>query len=387
MADTERIGAELGGFRERVAELRAARALPTGDRAATLDSALMELEYVAGVLWPRLERLEAAHRSRSGPGPDGGRERQLLKTVFQRLPAAVVVTDAEGVVRRLNHAATRLLGLRAGYATGRPLSASFRHDARAVLRSHLAAVARGEGDRSLVAHLHQAGRTGVTLTAVRPSGERRSAVLCVLSATRAAVPAPRRPGPERRPDPPGDAARHTALLDLLDDLTTALLRGPGHGDGPVLARAAAVLAGRFADWVIADVTPPGGPARRALVLPPPGEESAAAAVAAQDPGRAPLIGEAAGTAACVLRVRPEDPGALGETGAGAPLLALVEGTSVLCVPLPAPAGSGGVLGVLTLVRAGDREPFALAEAAVMDRASRHLALALTAEEDGRHPAV
>ena len=88
-----------------------------------------------------------------------------------------------------------------------------------------------------------------------------------------------------------------------------------------------------------------------------------------------------------MRVRPEDPGALGETGAGAPLLALVEGTSVLCVPLPAPAGSGGVLGVLTLVRAGDREPFALAEAAVMDRASRHLALALTAEEDGRHPAV
>lgn len=420
MPDADEFGAELTGFRKRVAELRAARALPTGDRSATLDSALIELQYACDVLWPRYERLDAARRGEEGSG--GRRERQLLTTVFQRLPVAVAVTDADGVVRRINLAASRLFGMRAGYATGRSLTTSFRHDGRAVLRSHIAAVARGEGDRTVLADLLPGGRLRVTMTGVRPSGARQSAVLAVFQPESprsensqpgtAPVPAQR-----RRPDPVR-LVRHTTLMDLLDDVATALLTGRGAGGHDPLARACGVLHHRrFADWVIADAVTPGGAGQgqlaRAVVLSPSDGGAQATAVAAADPAAAPLIREAVGAGRCVLRASPEDPHDLGGDALdGAPLLPLLEASSLLCVPLALPPGprpetagetpretagetprettpretaaTGTVLGVLTLVRRGGRRAFELAEAAAADRISRHVALALaTAPEAPR----
>lgn len=183
------------------------------------------------------------------------------------------------------------------------------------------------------------------------------------------------------PPDPAEVSSRVELMDLVDDVTTALLSASGSGpagEGP-LERACAVLHGRFADWVIADrAVPGGGQLRRVAVLAPGSGPGAgdAAALAAQDPAGAPLISEAAGAGGSALQIRPEDAHALGEAGNGVPVLALTEASSLLCVPLRLP--SGAVLGVVTLLRAGGRRDFGLAEASAVERISRHIALALRA---------
>ncbi|MFD0382128.1 PAS domain-containing protein [Streptomyces stramineus] len=164
MAEAEELGTELAGFRRRVEELRTARALPSHERLSALDAALFELQHAADFLWPRYEALAASRDGGGGRGADG-QEQRLLRALFQRMPLAVALLDGESVVRRLNFAATQLFSMRAGFATGRTLTGSLRHDGRAAFRSHVAAVARGEGGRSLVVHLPGRSRA-------RPCGRR-----------------------------------------------------------------------------------------------------------------------------------------------------------------------------------------------------------------------
>lgn len=148
MAEGERVTAELTDFRRRVDELRAARALPSTERLSVLDAALLELQHVVDVILPRLER------GLPGERDNGARraadEQQLLRALFQRMPYAVALLGPDTVIRRLNFAGTRLFGMRAGYAAGRPLTASLAPEERAAFRSQVAAVSRNEGDRSLV---------------------------------------------------------------------------------------------------------------------------------------------------------------------------------------------------------------------------------------------
>ncbi|WP_320773359.1 PAS domain-containing protein [Streptomyces sp. CRN 30] len=372
MAQTDRtdaFGEELADFVHRVAELKAARSVPSRELPTVLDAAIFELDHVADRLWPWYERLSA---SRTPTGSTGDRqELRLLKEILQRLPLPVALVDRETVVRRTNPAAGALTGVRAGYATGRPLTGFLARADRAAFRTQAAAVARGEGDRSLTVHLQQrpAAPVRATLTALRPADEPRPVVLVVLQPA-----APRLPAAdvERPPSPVPDltgAARHAALLDLVDAMTTALLGGPADG---ALERAALVLHGRFADWVVGDVGE--GQLRRAVVLGPSLEE--AAAVAAQDPAACPLVVEVARGGSPELRVRPADPEAFGRDAAGAPVLVRADVTSLLCVALTAPDGRGR--GVLSLFRAGARPAFSLAEAHAVDMMSRHVALAVGA---------
>ncbi|MDX3228792.1 PAS domain-containing protein [Streptomyces sp. ME19-01-6] len=392
MSGAQEYSAELTDFRRRVAELQTARALPSHERLSVLDAALIELQHVADVLWPWYEELAAAARVPGGGRADP-REQQLLRALFQRLPIAAVLLDRDCVVRRMNFSATELFQTRAGYATGRPLTDSLRPDGRAVLRSQVAAVARGEGGRSLVVHLPGPGSGGalrVTLTALRPPGESHTAVLVTFqptgegAVTVAAPTAPDRAAGGRLPGArPGlDAVtRHAELLDLVDDMATALLDAALADSGPeaVLGRAAAVLHGRFADWVIADLCPdPGRPetARRVVALAPP--EAAgdrAASVAGQDPADAPLVAEAIRDGVSALRVQPHAPDAFGRDASSAPILIREEVTSLLCVPLRA-SPSEPVRGVLTLFRTGGRGAFEMAEAGVADRVCRHIAVAM-----------
>lgn len=379
MSGAQEYGAELADFRARVAELRAARALPSHERDSVLDAALVELHHVAEVLWPWYERLAAAD---PGPGRTDPEEQRLLRALFQRLPTAVALLDRDCVVRRMNASAAQLFRTRAGYAAGRPLTDSLRPDGRAVLRSQAAAVARGEGGRSLLVRLPGPGGGALraTLTALHPPDEPHPAVLAVFQ--------PTGPGEADRDQPStprpdlDEVTRHAELLDLVDDMTTALLAvaAPG-GDGPeaVLGRAAAVLHGRFADWVIVDVcADPARPGavRRVVTLGPPEAAGARAdSVAGQDPAGCPLVAEAIRDGAAALRVRPHDADAFGHDASGAPVLVREEVTSLLCVPLRA-APAAPVLGALTLFRTGGRGAFAMAEAGVVDRVSRHIALAL-----------
>ncbi|MGI3201162.1 hypothetical protein ACRJ4W_27295 [Streptomyces sp. GLT-R25] len=118
MAQTEEFGEELADFVRRVAELKAARSVPHDDLPTVLDTAIFELDHVAGQLWPWYERLTAT--GTAGTSSADRQEQQLLKGIFQRLPLPVALMDRETVVRRLNFAATNFTGVRAGYATGRP---------------------------------------------------------------------------------------------------------------------------------------------------------------------------------------------------------------------------------------------------------------------------
>ncbi|PGH47814.1 PAS domain-containing protein [Streptomyces sp. Ru87] len=410
MGESTEFGAELTDFRSRVEELKSARSLPPEDRMAALDTALFELQHAADVLLPRYEELATAGR---GGARREDPEVRLLRGLFQRLPLPVALTDRSTVVRRINVAAAEIFGMQAGYATGRALTGALSHDSRAAFRSQVAAVARGEGARSLVVRrLGESGLPGAaggalraTLTALRPPDEQRPAVLVVFQpiasseAERetARPPAPgRRTAPVRFPRPElAEVTRHAELMDLVDDMAAGLLSVPEGDTKAVLDVAAGLLHERFADWVIADLADGGGagggpgaagPARlrRAVVL--GSAPGSAAGLAALDPSDAPLVVEAVRDGVSALRVRPEDPDAFGRDASGAAVLVSARVTSLICVPLSAPGGAadgGGpgraappVLGALTLLRTGGRRAFEMAEAGAVNRMSRHLALAL-----------
>ena len=369
-----------------------------------LDAALFELQHVVDVLWPRYEELAAASRI-----PPGGRadphEQRLLRALFQRMPIPVVLLDRESVVRRMNFAATQLFNTRAGYATGRPLTSSLRRDGQAALRSQVAAVARGEGGRSLTVRLSQPGWDGslrVTLAALRPPGEPQPAVLAAfqpdrgapVAASSATLPVPRsaekddRGGREGREALDGafaqpdlaEVTRHAELLDLVDDMATALLRVTLAGSGPeeVLGRAAELLHARFADWVIADLATDGTGAPHRMVVLGPAEAAGerTASLAGQDPADCPLVADALDDGVSALRVSPPDANAFGRDATGAPVLVREEVTSLLCIPLRV-SPTSPVVGALTLFRTGGRSAFEMAEAGAADRLSRHIALALS----------
>ncbi|GAA3357781.1 hypothetical protein GCM10017744_029750 [Streptomyces antimycoticus] len=174
--------------------------------------------------------------------------------------------------------------------------------------------------------------------------------------------------------------RHAELLDLADDMAAALLRVALAGGGPeaVLARAAEVLHGRFADWVIADLAPesgPGAPRRVVALGPRDAVGDRTASLAEQDPADCPLVVDALSDGVSALRVSPADADAFGRDATGAPVLVREEVTSLLCIPLRASAAEP-VRGALTLFRTGGRGAFEMAEAGVADRISRHVALAM-----------
>lgn len=410
MTEAEGFGAELSAFRRRVDELRSARSLPEGEHLPTLDAALFELHHAAEVLWPRYEQLAAAGR-RSG-NRDEAHEQQVLRAIFQRLPVAVVLLDRDGVVRRLNVSATQLFGMRAGYAAGRPLSGSLTHEGRGAFSTQVAAVARGEGARSLrVDLLHAPGaedapasskqeagmRLRVTLTSLRPPQEPRTGVLAVFQpAVNGAAAGPVITGVQpaesaaaAAPDL-GEISRHTELLDLIDDLVSELLVAERKPD-VIAARAAAVLHERFADWVVVDLHSENERLRRSVVLGPDG--AARDALEEQDPSTAPLVTDAVVNGVSTLQSRPEEPEAFGTDSAGAAMLVRTEAGSLICVPLtraahtddePQPDGQDSgpgpgprlTRGALTLFRTGGGRAFELAEAEAVGRMARHIALAL-----------
>ncbi|WP_420036607.1 PAS domain-containing protein [Streptomyces sp. cg28] len=373
MARMEEFGEELADFVRRIGELKAARSVPTDDLPAVLDAALFELDHAVAKLWPWYEQLTTEGSGSGGrPAAADRQELQLLRAVFQRLPLPVALVDRECVVRRLNFAATNFTGVRAGYASGRPLTGLLAHADRAAFRSQVAAVARGEGDRGMTVHLQQSAHEPVraTLTGLRPGNEPRTTVLVLLQpADDGSVPV--RHGEDSPVPDLAETSRHQVVVDLLDVMSRELLGAPAGDPAEVLRRAARVLHARFADWVVADA----GAARltRACVL--GADDAAVRDIAAQDPATAPLVVEAARGGAPALLVRPEDPLALGPDASGAPVLVRADVTSLLCVPL-IPSPGEPVQGVLTLFRSAGRPAFSMAEAQALDVMSRHIALAM-----------
>ncbi|KOG85318.1 hypothetical protein ADK38_37360, partial [Streptomyces varsoviensis] len=178
-----------------------------------------------------------------------------------------------------------------------------------------------------------------------------------------------------------EVVRHAELMDLLDAMATALLARRADGPAELLERVARVLQGRFADWVVADLND-AGTLRRLVVLGPAQAEGLRAAMADGDPADCPLVVEATAAGTSALQVQPDDPELFGRDGEGAALLVRAEVTSLVCVPLRT-GPTTPVRGALTLLRSGGRHAFEMAEAGVVDRISRHVALALAAAEPAR----
>ena len=372
MRQGEEFGEQLADFVRRVTELKSARSVARDELPAVLDAAIFELDHAVEQLWPWYERLTADRADPPGPSPADRQEQELLRAIFQRLPLPVALMDRETVVRRLNFAATTFCGVRAGYATGRPLAGLLAHADRAAFRSQAAAVARGEGDRSLTVRLQQRPSAPVraTLTALRPGNEPRTAVLVVLQPSAERPPPGGAGSPHAVPDLT-EATRHAAVLDIVDAMARRLLSAPPGDPEEVLRRAAQVLGQRFADWVVAD----SGAVRlsRVAVLGP--DPQLVKGLLEQDPTGCQLVMEAARGGSTALQVRPEDPEVFGRDTAGAPVLVSADVTSLVCVPLTSESG-GTVLGVITLFRSGARLAFSMAEAQALDMMARHVALAL-----------
>ncbi|MDK1472119.1 PAS domain-containing protein [Streptomyces sp. 549] len=320
-------------------------------------------------------------------------DHELLRAVFQRFPLPVVLLDRDAVVRRLNEAAAGLFGMREGYASGRGLTGALAHAERAAFRSQVAAVARDEGGRSLTVRLlrppgprHWAGlELRTTLTPLRPPREPHVSVVAVFQQGSSASPEGRAPVPSRAASPAADTAgsitRHTEMMDVVDDMTAALLSAPS-ADG-VVDSAGAVLHPALADWVIVDLAAqPGGreqdSAGRRAVFTGGGHEELRRAVASMRPEDSPVVETAMRKGAETLQAHPENADVLGRTADGTPLLERADVSSLLCVPLRA-GREAPVIGALTLLRCGARRPFELAEAGAVDRIARHVVLAL----DGR----
>src|SRR5690242_18556591 len=105
------IDRQLDAFRRRLGELRSG---PPGPPSAEerLETALAELDLAEEELQVCLEELESTRQA--VPHPDGD-ESRLLARAFAGLPVAVFLMNGDGSIRRVNHAASELLGFSESY--------------------------------------------------------------------------------------------------------------------------------------------------------------------------------------------------------------------------------------------------------------------------------
>ncbi|MGQ4489868.1 PAS domain-containing protein [Streptomyces sp. SAS_281] len=348
----------------RARELRAARDHPPAEYPVLLDAALAELDHA----------IEALRRSENPQGtprrPGAKAAPHPFKAIFDQLPWPVVLTDRQTVVRRLNRAAAELAGLHPGYAVGRPLAALLRPADRAALRAHAAAVAAGEGGRSLPVRLPGLpdGPLYATLTGIdTPEGRGRD-VLLVL----APAPAPRTAARTGDRAGPSSAVRQAELTGLLDRTARALLeREPS---AAALGAVAGLLRDGLADWALLDLGPPDAPVRLAVHGPPvPDDEGLEKAFLRQDPRACPVAVEVMASGEAVVEQPTDDLDRLGADESGAPLMVRADVTALLSVALTASGGTT-VLGALTLLRGGAGPPFSLLEAGAAEIAAGHMAV-------------
>lgn len=361
----------LDALTDRVGSLREARSAYPAETGQTLDAALAELDTALELLAAAREELRSSPR-RAKTGPQ--RELKVLRQVFRAFPVPVAVLDAGGVVRRINGETSRLLGSPDGYLVGRPFPLLVDTSLRAAFRSHLTAVLQTGQPTSFETRLAHQGRTHVVqlaLTRLTLAGEPQQLVAAVALPTEVRLPEPGAPEPE-----PSDGALLMAAArrqELLAAMARLLLDDESLRQPVALPRAARLLAGEWADWVIGDVVRD-GPAHRAVVLAPKDEPlgELVRLVERADPAASPLVAQVLEQGSGVVHEMVEDETLLGACADG-PLLAAMGAASLLCVPL-----AGGE-GALTLVRSPGRPPFSLADLGVMEQVGAQLGLAIQAQ--------
>jgi PAS domain S-box-containing protein len=371
MPDLEQALDALAG---RVSSLREARTAYPADLAPTLDAALAELDTAVELLAEAREQLRKAPKRPGGKKDGAQRELKLLRQVFRAFPVPVIVLDGGGVVRRINPETSRLLGSPDGYLVGRSFPLLVDVSRRAAFRSHLTSVLQTGHSSAFETRLAHQGRTHtvqLALTRVTMPGEPQQMVAAVALPTEVQLPEPG----ARRPEQSDGAlllaaAKRQELLVKMGKLLLdeqALLR-------PVaVPRATRLLAAEWADWVIADLVRDGLP-RRSVVLGPKSHPvgELVRQVEAADPASSHVVLQVLERGSGVVLEMVDDDTMLGFCAEG-PVLTAMGAGSLVCVPI----GTGD--GALTLVRTHDRQPFTLADLAVLQEVGLQLGLAVRAQ--------
>src|ERR1700677_1467516 len=339
----------IAGLAERHEALRQAAALPGADPGALLDAAFAELDGAIELLtsWSPDDGDATAEQA----APDNlTAERRLLRAVFQHAPVPLLVLEQDGTVRRANGAAGELIGSPPGYATGRPLTGFVDLPYRAVVQSQLAAVARtGKARRRACSILGASGPAPATLTAGRfelPDGQMLIAATLLAKEDGPQEPPAARngvrsqsqgvPPPETPWEPAGDHALRamTRRMDMVTAVTRLLLDNSTFSEAVTLQRCARLLAGEMATWVIVDVER-ADRLRRQFVVGPHDEaqEELARTARAVDPQAGTVPAQVHSAGRSVVLAHADDPGILGTTPDGTPLLMLLGVTSLLSVPI------------------------------------------------------
>jgi serine phosphatase RsbU (regulator of sigma subunit)/PAS domain-containing protein len=355
---------ELGARRD---ALRQAAGIAGADDRELLAAALTELDGAIDALAARDAMLKAGD---GGPGVADPAERRLLHAAFQRAPVPLLMLERDGVIRRANARAAALIGVPAGYATGKPLKAFIDPSSRAVLGTALAAVLRTREPRKARCRVLTAdGPLPATLEAnlIELPGDPPLLVVTVLPGAPPAVP---RGAPAAPAVPDAVIRAMTRRMDLVSDVTRLLLDNATFSEALTLQRCARLLAGELASWVIIDMERD-GQLRRQAVSGPAGD--LAGTVRNTDPGPETVHGQVHATGQPVLLAHAEDAGLLGAAPDGTPLLLALGATSVACVPV---AEGGARYGTMTLLRLATQAPFGIADLGLAEQLGGHLAVAL-----------
>ncbi|MFD0691794.1 SpoIIE family protein phosphatase [Actinomadura fibrosa] len=397
---------EISDLEGRIGELRQAAGMPAPDLRATLDAALVELEFALTAL----RTMGAEQSIEPGASNAAENERRVLRTVFQDAPVPLFLLDRNTSVRRVNRQAAALLATSSGYVSGKQFTAFCDLATRAAVRSQLAAVVRtGRRRRVQVRFL---GRDHpidavVTLARVWIRGEPDPMVVVAAGPTNTPVEdaaAAGRKGsakparaPQAAPAGSGDNETVATIVHRMDVLATAselLLDEPVFNETVAVRRCARLLAAELADWAFIDLTgpndgaKPGGPGgphgpgaapalRRQVVMGPEDEHSVEAMGMLErvEPAPGTLSHTVFVTRQSALRPHIENLDVLGICPDGQPVCGKIGATSVLCVPVE---DGDRCIGTITLAASGEYGPFDLMDLGVVQRLGRYLALVIRA---------
>jgi len=371
--------ADLDGLRSRAAALRQAASLPRADHQVLLEAALADLDGAIAALDDPNSTAGGDLEGRALRGLHS--DRRLLHAVFATAPIPLFVVDLDGTVLRANTAACELLGVGPGYATGRSLAALVDPPVRAALRSHLAAADRtAAASRMRCGMLTDTGSVRCELE-IRPLAVRGDAARLLVAVTAESGNRPSSPVVPAEPESDATAAAAavasaTRRFDLLSAMARQLLEGRTVSESVLLQRAARLLTGALAAWVIVDVdVRRRGQLRRHYVAGPDDQASAdlTHAVSSADPCPGSLPRQVYESGQTLLSTHLDDDLALGRPPSGPPLLARLSGTSVLAVPM---SDESHPYGVLTLIRRADDGQFSMADAALVEEVGALLGMAI-----------
>jgi PAS domain-containing protein len=380
--------------------------MPGADPLALLDATLVELDAALDA---------AAKLATAGAAETGGQvtsasltaERDMLQAVFHHAPAALFVLAPDGTIQRANDKAGELIGVPPGYATGKLLTAFIDLPSRAAVQSQLAAAARTGAARQSECRL---------LGRVRPMAARGAGipVEVVMTANVSDLPGGTRLLIVTMAEPPAARARQlagaagvaidardpvddqgvaapsagnavqsvTRRMDMITAVTRLLLDNSTFSEAVTLQRCARLLAGDLASWVIIDVERADRLQRQFVIGPhDEGSEELARTARAVDPPADSVPAQVHAAGRSVVLAHTQDPGILGATAEGTPLLMLLGVTSLLSVPIS--DGATGY-GVLTLARQAGEGRFEIAELGLAEELGEHLGVAIRVDRMFRH---